>query len=253
MAEIVDFIDKVKRYYKFTPSELKNLIISVLALAFVISFRDWGGAQFDFVIGLKNFFIAFLIVGISLLIHISGQRFCSLIMGYRAEYKMWSMGLVFGVILAFVTNGRFWLLVPGGFIIHHLKGHRLGWFRYDINYWALAVAALAGPLVTVLFIIILKVFSVFTFNAVLQKFIIFNIIYTVYCILPIPPLDGSKIFYGSRMLYAFSLPLIIVAIVLLYADIPVWLAVGGAFLVGVVLWLLYYIFFEKDHWHVERT
>ena len=127
----------------------------------------------------------------------------SLATGYRVEYKMWSLGLIFAVILAFITNGKFWLLVPGGFMVHHLAGHRLGWFRYGINYWAIALVALAGNLLTVVFIIILKVLSAFTFNPILQKFIIFNIIYTIYNMLPIPPLDVSKIFYGRRMLYAF--------------------------------------------------
>ena len=252
MAEVVDFIDKVKRYYKFTPSELKGFIISILVIAFVISFGEWGIKEFDFAVGLKNFLVAILIVGISLLVHTTGQRLWSLAVGYRLEYKMWSLGLVFAVILAFITNGKFWLLVPGGFIIHHLAGHRLGWFRYGINYWALGLIALAGPLITVTFIILLKVLSVFTFSAILQKFIIFNIIYTVYCMLPIPPLDGSKIFYGSRMLYAFSLPGMIVAIILLYANVPVWLAILGSFLIGVILWLLYYIFLEKNLWWPNR-
>ncbi|MBL7055083.1 hypothetical protein ISS05_04970 [Candidatus Woesearchaeota archaeon] len=248
MAEVVDFIDKVKRYYKFKPSELKGFVISILAMAFVISFSEWGVGEFDLVEGLRNFFIAVIIVGISLFIHHSAQRLWSLATGYRVEYKMWTFGLVLGVILAFITNGRFWLLVPGGFIIHHLAGHRLGWFRYDINYWALGLIALAGSLATITFIILLKILNVFAFSSILQKFIIFNIIYTVYCMLPIPPLDGSKIFYGSRMLYAFSLPGIIIAAILLYANLPVLWAVLGAFLIGVVLWLLYYIFLERHLW-----
>lgn len=248
MAEIVDFIDKVKRYYKFTPSELKGLIISILVIAFVISFTEWGIAEFNIAIGLKNFLIAILIVGVSLLVHISGQRLWSLAIGYRAEYKMWTLGLVFAVIMAFITNGRFWLLVPSGFIIHHLAGHRLGWFRYDINYWAIGLIALAGPLITVTFIILLKILSVFTFGTLLQKLIIFNIIYIVYSMLPVPPLDGSKIFFGSRMLYAFSLSGMITASILLYADIPVLWAITGSLLIGVILWLLYYIFLERYLW-----
>lgn len=248
MAEVVDFIDKVKRYYKFTPSELRNFIITILVLAFVISFREWGGTEFDFAVGLKNFFVAILIAGVSLLIHNSGQRFWSLATGYRLEYQMWGLGLMFAVILAFITNGKFWLLVSGGFIVHHLAGHRLGWFRYDINFWAIALTSLAGNILTVVFIIILKIIGAFTFSSIVQKFIIFNIIYTIYNMLPIPPLDGSKIFYGSRLLYAFYLPGIIVVILLLYANIPILFAVLGAFLVAFVLWLLYYIFLEKDLW-----
>lgn len=252
MAEVVDFIDKVKRYYKFTPSELKGFIISVLVLGFVVGFNDGraiGGIDSYYMI---NMFWSIVIVAISLLIHTSGQRLWSLAIGYRVEYKMWIFGLVFAVILAFITNGRFWLIVPAGFMIHHLAGHRLGWFRYGINYWALGLIALAGPLITLTFVILLKILSAFTFNAILQKFIAFNIIYTIYCMLPIPPLDGSKIFYGSRMLYAFSFPGMIVAAILLNANIPILWAIAGSFLIGVILWLLYYIFLEKDLWFPAR-
>ena len=248
MAEIVDFIDKVKRYYKFTPSELKGFLITILVLAFVISFREWGGAEFDFAVGFSNFLFAVLIVGVSLLIHTTGQRFWSLATGYRLEYQMWGLGLFLAVIFAVITNGRFWFLVAGGFMVHHLAGHRLGWFRYDINYWAVALIALAGNLATVLFIIVLKVSNVLALNPLLQKFIIFNIVYTVYNMVPIPPLDGSKIFYGSRMLYAFYLPGIIAIILLLYSNIPILVAVLGSFLVAIVLWLLYYIFLERKLW-----
>ena len=111
MAEIVDFIDKVKRYYWFTPSELKGLLITILILAFVISFREWGGMEFDFAVGFSNFLIAVLIVGVSLLIHTTGQRFWSLATGYRLEYQMWGLGLFLAVIFAFITNGRFWFLI----------------------------------------------------------------------------------------------------------------------------------------------
>ena len=133
-------------------------------------------------------------------------------------------------------------------MVHHLAGHRLGWFRYDIGYWGIALIALSGSLITVLFIIVLKISNSFLFAPILQKLIIFNIVYTVYNMIPIPPLDGAKIFYGSRMAYAFYLPGIIAIILLLYADIPILFAVLGSFLVALVLWLLYYIFLERHLW-----
>ena len=161
---------------------------------------------------------------------------------------MWSAGLIFAIILAFLTNGRLWLIIPGGFIVHHIAGHRLGWYRYDINYWGIALIAIFGNIATILFIILLKGFSVIISSDIIIKLILFNIIYTAFNMLPIPTLDGGKIFYGSRLLYAFILPGIIGAIILLYADIPVWLSIIGALAIGFVLCTLYYIFLEKDLW-----
>ena len=251
MAEIVDLIDKIKRYYKFTPSELKGLVISIIVVAFIISFNDWGvGSVFDAKAGLLNFFNAILIVALSFLVHLSAQRVWALATGYRHEFQMWGIGLGVALVLSFITNGRAWLIIPGGFIVHHLAGHRLGWFRYGINYWAIGLIAFVGPLASIAFAAVFKSISGFVSNSLIQKMIIFNVLYAVFSMLPVPPLDGSKIYFGGRMLYAFALPAIVVAGILLYIDIAVWIAALSSFLIAVILWLLYYVFFEKDYWRV---
>jgi len=68
MGEIVDLIDKIKKYYKFTSYELRGLIISILVVGFIISFKEWGRTSFDFGIGVYNLFNAILIVALSILI-----------------------------------------------------------------------------------------------------------------------------------------------------------------------------------------
>ena len=249
MGEIVDLVDKIKRYFKFTPLELKNLIIAVLAISFIISFSEWGyGRVFDVKIGLFNWFNAILIVGLSFLVHISAQRIWSLGTGYRLEWKMWGYGLVAGIIVAFLTNGRIWLILPGGFIVHHMAGHRLGWFRYGINYWAVGLIAAIGPFASILLAVIFKGLSAVVAASLIQKVIAFNIAYALYSLLPIPPLDGSKTFYGSRMLYAFAVSGIAAAAVLLNLNISIGLVIISSFFIGIVLWILYYIFIEHKLW-----
>ena len=248
MAEIVDLFDKIKRYYKFTPYELRGLIIAILVVAFIISFKEWGTNTFDLKIGLFNLFNAILIVALSILIHDAGQRIWGLAIGYRIEYKMWTFGLLFALVIAFLSNGSLWLIVPSGFMIHHLAGHRLGFFRYGLNYFGQAMVALAGPLFTLMLIILLKVLNAFSPNPLIHKAIIFNVVYAITSLLPIPPLDGSKIYFGSRMLYAFVLPAMVVATILMIVNIPIFFALVLSFLVGITLWLTYYITFERKVW-----
>ena len=250
MAEVVDLWDKLKRYYSFTPNEIKGLAIAVLATAFIISFNDWGkGNDVNIPIGFFNFFNAILIVAVSFLIHISMQRVWSLGTGYRLEWKMWGTGLLLGLIFVFLTNGKFWLILPGGFIVYHLGGHRLGWFRYGINWWALGLIAVMGPLATMILAVIFKAISGFFVNVWIQKMITFNIVYAMYSLLPIPPLDGSKTFYGSRMLYIFSTAGLVASAVMLTLNISILLAVISSLLIAIVLWILYYIFFEWKAWY----
>ena len=248
MGEIVDFKDKVSKYYKFTRSEIIGLAISIIVIAFIISFKNWGTTAFNAASGLFNFFNAILIVALSVLVHDTGQRLWALSIGYRIEFKLWSFGVMIALVLAFVSNGSLWFVVPGGFLIHHLAGHRLGWFRYGINYFGQAMVALAGPLFSLTLLIFLKILNSFAPNPLIQKAIIFNAVYIITSMIPIPPLDGSKIYFGSRMLYAFVLPAIIIASIMMITNVPLFLALVLSFLVGIILWIVYYISFERKVW-----
>ena len=249
MAEVFDMLDKIRNYYKLSSHEIRGLIISIIVIAFIVSFNAWGpGSTFVPSIGLFNFFNSILIVTLSILVHDTGQRLWGLAIGYRVEFKMWTYGLIFALALAFVSAGKIWLIVPGGFMLHLIAGHRLGWFRYNINYFGLGMVALAGPLFTLMLIIFLKVLYVFFQSPLILLAIKFNAIYVITSLLPIPPLDGSKIYFGSRMLYAFALPTILVSTILMIVDVPIMLTLIVSFLVGIILWMTYYITFERKLW-----
>ncbi|MBS3132472.1 hypothetical protein J4212_08625 [Candidatus Woesearchaeota archaeon] len=251
MAELVDLADKIKRYFQFSFAETRGLILATAVFAFILSFREWGTTSFDAIAGMFNYFNAFLIVGLSILVHTSAQRVWALVTGYKHEFQLWGIGLAFALIATFVTRGiAWWFVIPGGFMVHMMAGHRLGWFRYDINYWALGLIAFAGPLGNIVLAALFKSLGGFFASALIKKAVIFNVAYAICSVLPIPPLDGSKMFFGSRMFYAFGLSGIVAAGILLLSDLPVWLSVISAFLIAVILWLLYYVYLEegKDWW-----
>ena len=56
MGEVIDLKDKVKRYYSFTNGEIVGLVSSIVLIAFMISFKDWGTEIFDASAGFVNFF-----------------------------------------------------------------------------------------------------------------------------------------------------------------------------------------------------
>lgn len=246
MSEFVNLWDKIKRYYKFTPSELKGFIISILVIALIIGFDD-GRANFSFY-WFINLFNCILLVTLTFIVRESAHKIGALQIGYRVEYKMWTWGLLLGFVFALVSRGKIWILLPGGFIVHHLAGHRLGWMRYGINYFAMGVVSLWAPISNIILVMIFKTINNFVHNPVIDKLILLNIALAIWTMLPIPPMDGSKIFYGSRLFYAFTFSSVIAAAILLYVDINVWLAIIGAILIGIICWLLYYIFLERFLW-----
>ncbi len=248
MAEIIDFKDKVRRYYKPSGKEMLGMVIAILTVAFIISFREWGGETFNLAVGLSNFLLSILIVGVSFLAFDAGQRLWGLAINYRINYRVFSFGLILGVIVCFLTNGKIWVILPSGFLIEHLTAHRLGWFRYGINLYGQGLVALGGPIASIFLIILLKIFGFLLPAAFAEKAILFNVVFAITQMIPIPPLAGSKTYFGSKMTYAFNMPAIVACLILLSLDIPILLSLLLAFLIGVMLWISYYIFFEQNLW-----
>ena len=187
MGEFIDLVDKAKKYYRFSPSEWMNIFVITLVLAFVISFREWGpGNTIDLSVGSINFLKAFLIVGLSVLVHISAQSLAALRGGFRMEYKMWTFGLAFALVLAFVSRGYFWVLISGGIMIFPIAVHRIGFFRYGSSSIAIGLSALAGPAANILLAVIFRLIWNYMPSAFIAKAVSFNVWYAVWSMLPIP-------------------------------------------------------------------
>ena len=249
MGEAADLWDKIKRYYVFDKKEIRALIITVIVVGFIISFKDWGiGQTVNVKLGLFNLFNAIVITSLALLVKLSFQRIMGLIAGLKVEYRMWSIGLGLGLIVSFISNGGLWLLFPGSIIIHHMAGHRLGFFRYDVNYFGLALVSVMGPVGNLFLAILFKFLSIFVSSPLIEKAIILNIVLALLSMLPIPPLDGSKVFYGSRMMYAFSVVTITICSILLLTKLPILVSVIGSIFVGAVALVLFYVFVERFNW-----
>ena len=242
---ISDLKDKLKKYFMFSREEVKDLIITILILAFIVSFKEWGVKEFDLLVGLKNLFNAVLIMTLVVLIHISAQRVAGLHVGIRVEYRLWWLGLVLGLVFVFVSRGNIWFLAPGGIIFHHLAIHRIGFFRYGINTLTMNSISFMGPLANIALAIVFKILFMFLPNNMLiEKVIFVSLWFAVFNMLPIPPLDGNKMFFHSRAVYVLLFGCILGAALLLSLQISMLLAIIGALLVGVLFWVYYLKVFE---------
>lgn len=249
MPLIFDWFDKIQRYTRFKPRELKAAILSILVIAFAISFRKWGiGKEVDFGYGLINLLGAILIVGVAFFGRTVLQKIVALGADYQAEYKMWSFGLLFALLLVFLTNGRLWFLIPGGIIIHYMPGHRIGWVRYGLNYFGVGVISLAGPIANIILAMIFRtLFEVFKIQLFQTAFFL-NLIWAVWTILPIPPGDGSRMFFGSRLVYMFGFAIVVSSAILLYSKIPIFITIPVSFIIAWIWWLIYYVVWERFNW-----
>ena len=247
-----DLADKIKRYFTLSRDELRAMIVVILAATFIISFKEWGpGDVFDFGYGISRFIIFLIIAGITVFVHIAAQRIAGLHAGHRTEFRIWWFGIIFGLILVIITRGMFWLILPGGILLHHMATHRLGYFRYGTNTMTLAMVSLSGSLANIILATIIKTPEIwfgFPISQIyfLDRLVFFNWVYALFNLLPIPPLDGFNVLYYSRLTYAFIFGSVAGYFLLILAA-GVFSFVY-ALLIGIAVWLLFMLIFEFDWW-----
>jgi Zn-dependent protease len=168
----------------FEKEELVHMGISVvtITLAFSVPF-------------FLNFPMVFLTFGIGFLLHELAHKFMAMRLGCIAVYRAWLEGLVIAVIMAFATAGRFVFAAPGAVYIwkEHLTKRENG------------LISLAGPGVNI--VLALFFVTLITSPQTLVKEIAtwgfyVNSFYALFNMVPIPPLDGSKVASWSIPLWA---------------------------------------------------
>jgi Zn-dependent protease len=240
-----NYLDKLNRYFWFTREELTSFCIVVLGLSFIYSWDQWGVDRFDLALGFKNYLFAALLIAITVFIHHAGQRMMALKLGLRAEQRLWWHGIIIGLILVLVTDGKVKFLAATGTLAYMLPIHRLGAFRYGPNLTTIAKIVLAGPILNILFSALIKglEWAGMLSPELGSQLFVLNIGFAAWNLLPIPPLDGIKVFFYSRLTYVFLAGSIISYVLLIY--LLSFYSYITALLIGSIVWLVYYIFFES--------
>ncbi len=235
----VNYKDKVKRYFPFSRTEWNNFGLLVLVFAFIWSFTQWGTTRFEFAAGLKNFLIAILIAGIIVFAHHAAQRLYGIFFGYRVEHKIWWAGLLAGLLAVVLTNGKVIILAASAMQVHFLAAHRLGEHRYGPSLFQTGLIAFAGPIAAIVIAFILRLISPVLFSSMFE----FSLLFALYCMIPIPPLDGVHIFAASRIygfVFIFAI-FAILAFLLLYflAQLSLIWSLVLAIIIGFLCWIAF--------------
>jgi Zn-dependent protease len=244
-----DYKDRVRRYFPFSQTEWKNFLILVAVFAFMWSFTQWGETQFDARAGAKNFIIAFLMIGASVFVHHAGQRLAGLWHGYRVEHKLWWAGLLAGLLALMLTNGRVLIFAASAMQAHFMPYHRLGAHRYGPSLRQIGTTAFAGPIAAV--VVAFALWAI-TQTPFFSDMLLFNLLFALYSVLPIPPLDGFHVFvgartsYGSSFAYTFTVSAFIgFFLVYFLAGLGVFWSLLLALLIGLFGWFAFDVLVEK--------
>jgi hypothetical protein len=244
----INKLDKRRHHLRTSKDEILAFVISILSIAFIVSFDKWGeGQAFNFGVGILNYIKYLIIAFFVVSLHILVIKKIALHYGFRAEYKLWWYGIIIGFLLCFVSATLtsslskvtiIWFLAPGGIYFHHLSARRLGWFRYGMNVKESALACLFGSYSTLLLGLFFKILLIFNPGSTfLYELMSICLWFAVFTMLPFPPLNGLRVFYYSRLVYTFNFGIILGAGLLLKLNLNIFILIFLSLVVGLIFWL----------------
>lgn len=183
--------------------EILHILVSVVTISLAFSLFKSGD-----LFSASYFMAVLLTVGTGFILHELAHKYTAMHYGVHAVYRAWTSGLVFALVLAFLTQGRFVFAAPGAVYI-------LGRVNREQN----GKIALAGPVMN--FILVL-VFIALAFAlpglreiALLGAYV--NAFLGGFNMIPFYPLDGQKISAWSRRVWAS----LFIAFLIAFFTIPV--------------------------------
>jgi len=158
-----------------TKEEVKDIIISILAITFIFSYPRF-----------ELFLLYLITIVIAFAFHELAHKFVAEKFHCATSYEMWPTGLLLGLTFMFFGIK---ILVPGAVVIKPYKFGRWGFRVTRLTVPEMGIISLAGPIVNLFFAIIFSLIpgSVALFISQINAQLAF------FNMLPIPPLDGSKV------------------------------------------------------------
>lgn len=179
--------------------EVRDLIISwfSISLAFAIIY-----ARFDQIQLFDAFLISAIAVGTGFILHELAHKYVAIHYGAKAAFRMWPLGLVLAVGLAIVAG--FIFAAPGAvYVMGNVSARKNG------------IISLAGPITNIILagiFFVLAAVSTQPFWA--QAFGVafsINLWLALFNMIPIFPLDGSKVFKWNPIIWAIVfIPLVLI-------------------------------------------
>jgi Zn-dependent protease len=180
--------------FRISGTEALHIGISVITIAFAFTLFPAGTFTAE------RFLLILLTLGMGFVLHELGHKYVAIKYGALAEYRAWTTGLFAALVLAWITNGNFIFAAPGAVYI----------FGKAVSKEQNGRIAIAGAAVNLLlawlFLLFGLAFPEFALLAGVGVYI--NAFLGFFNLIPIPPLDGSKVFNWNKTAWATTIALL---------------------------------------------
>ena len=229
----------------FNKKEVFSLLIAALVIGYLYSLNEisWMGW-----LSMAGLALAILFI------HHLGQKLASLFYDCTSELHLWTVRQ-FGLRQwqHFRFDFPFWFIVPAVLAVITFPFTLVKWLavttfeatplpsrirrRYaEITEWHLALIATGGLFMNAILALVSQIAGWNDFAMLNLYFILFNLV-------PLSKLDGSKIFFGSPMLWIFAVVFTLAMIIFLGTISPIATIVAAVF-IAIAAVILYYTTYE---------
>lgn len=160
------------------------------------------------------------------------------ILGNTREITSLPLGAILSFIITIISRGKLFFVAVGAYDLIIRKSSRFGKKTVHIADYDEAKIAVVGPLVNVALMLI---FQLFNKNGLFDNFVFINGMIAAFHMIPVSTLDGAKIFFGSKIMYLFSLAFIIGTVLLIKVLSPV-ITLALALIFAAIFIAVYYYY-----------
>lgn len=257
----------------FTRSEISTLVIAILVVGLAFGFDD-GRDVFEWSSWLGNLVTVIFLVAIALTVQQLGHKIVARLHGFEAVFSLWGVqqfrfapahlmgrvrskpfprrvtffgksyliesfpiGIALSLLVMILSAGKWFFVAVGQYTLLIQRSARFGRRFIEVTNYEEAKIALAGPMAN---IILMTLAAFVNQYGLFDKFIAINGWLALFHMLPVSQLAGTKVYFGSRLLYVSSLAFMIAMFILVFYLSVIPLLVISLLSVLVIGSLYYY-------------
>ncbi len=199
---------------QFSPGEISSIIIAWLVLSVAITYRNFVGL-FTGMGSIEVVIAGFIATATGFIIHEMGHKYVAIRRGYVAHFRLWMQGLLLTLFVVVFSGGGIVFGAPGAVYIAPAAAAYYGYDSAsrprDPEQENMVISA-AGPGINLAFAVAFLALVLATLSGsflwtIAQFGFALNVGLGSFNMLPVPPLDGSKIFRKNIVGLGLALPL----------------------------------------------
>jgi Zn-dependent protease len=199
---------------QFSPGEISSIIIAWIVLSVAITYGNFV-RLFTGMGSLEVVIAGFIATATGFITHEMGHKFVAIRRGYVAHFRLWMWGLLLTLFIVVFSGGGIVFGAPGAV---YIAPAAIAAYGYDSTYRPRdpeqenMIISAAGPGINLAFAVSFLSLFLFAPSGFLSNVALFGFELNVglgsFNMIPIPPLDGSKIFRKNLLVgLAIALPL----------------------------------------------